>query len=539
MTILETRQKLAEARAQTTEGRVLGDDDRRYVENSLSFFSGFARRLPGQTVKEWSEKLLDELVPHVNALQASLYMAEEDGLRLAGVYALAHEDAQPFFKKGQGIVGQVAKSARVLHYKNTDGLESRAETGVASVRPAELFVTPLIFENELEGVLELTTAFAFTPREVAFLNDLSETLASNMRFSRIQEQMTERIEKVVQTRTEQLVNALETLKSAQMQIIQTEKMASLGQLVAGVAHEINTPIGAVKASAGNMQEILPVVLLKLPRLIRYLSEKEADCIIDFLQFMLARPAQYVISSREERQFRRVVQTRLDEMEIEGAENVARKLVEIGVYEDIERYEILLRREDNEEIMQSLYQLGQLKVNLDNIAIAADKARRTVFALKSYVHRGAGNDPVAVNVRETIEVILTLYLNQLKYGVDLTQEFEDGVYVLAQSDELGQVWTNIIHNALQAMNNKGTLDVRLSTDEDSAFVRITDSGPGIPKDILSKIFDPFFTTKVSGEGTGLGLNICREIVQKFGGEIAVDSEPGRTSFLITLPLYKGE
>jgi signal transduction histidine kinase len=108
-------------------------------------------------------------------------------------------------------------------------------------------------------------------------------------------------------------------------------------------------------------------------------------------------------------------------------------------------------------------------------------------------------------------------------------------VTCNSNELNQVWTNMIHNALQAMNGIGTLSIETCRRDDFAVVRISDTGPGIPSAIRDRIFDPFFTTKDQGEGAGLGLGICQQIVARHKGRILVDSEPGRTTFEILLPL----
>jgi len=140
------------------------------------------------------------------------------------------------------------------------------------------------------------------------------------------------------------------------------------------------------------------------------------------------------------------------------------------------------------------------------------------------------------LREGVETVLTIYQNQIKQGVELVRQYEELPAVHCLPDEINQVWTNLIHNALQAMDRKGTLTVSLRQEGGNALVTIGDTGCGIPEDVREKIFDAFFTTKPAGEGTGLGLDIVRKIVDKHGGRISVDSEVGQGSrFTVSLPI----
>ena len=130
-------------------------------------------------------------------------------------------------------------------------------------------------------------------------------------------------------------------------------------------------------------------------------------------------------------------------------------------------------------------------------------------------------------------------NQVKYGIDVIKKFSDLPKIACYVNELNQVWTNIIHNAIQAMKGQGTLTIETYLSPQSAghniAVRITDTGPGIPPDIQGKIFDPYFTTKDQGEGSGLGLGIAQQIVERHHGEIRMTSRPGQTSFEVLLPI----
>ena len=142
----------------------------------------------------------------------------------------------------------------------------------------------------------------------------------------------------------------------------------------------------------------------------------------------------------------------------------------------------------------------------------------------------------MNITEGIETVLTLYQNQIKQGVEVVRNYQAQLpAVLCYPDELNQVWTNLIHNALQAMDNQGTLTIDAVQQDTSVLVKITDSGKGIPPEILPKIFEPFFTTKPAGEGSGLGLDIVKKIIEKHQGKIDVESVPGTTAFTVSLPI----
>jgi signal transduction histidine kinase len=141
------------------------------------------------------------------------------------------------------------------------------------------------------------------------------------------------------------------------------------------------------------------------------------------------------------------------------------------------------------------------------------------------------------VREGLDNTLIILHNKLKRGVTVEREYADDLPLIqAYASELNQVWTNIIDNAIDAMDGEGTLIVRTRREDPWIVIEIEDNGPGIPEESQSKIFDPFFTTKGPGVGTGLGLNISRNlIVQKHHGQISVVSEPGRTCFSVRLPI----
>ncbi len=356
-----------------------------------------------------------------------------------------------------------------------------------------------------------------------------------VKFIALETDITER--KVAEERlrqfNEQLQKTLKDLQSAQNQLLVSEKMAALGQLIAGIAHEVNTPISAVKSSARNVAQSLPELMERLPDLLQQLSPAEQKALRDFIQRALT--ADVTLTTKEERQARRSLTALFEQSGIARPDELAEKLVEIRIVDQVESLLPLFRSPLRDRILDTAYQLGQIKVNMGNIQIASEKTAKIITALKNYSHMQTSDQMTDISLIDNLETVLTLYSNQFKHGVRLERDFEQVPPMAAYADELGQVWTNIIQNAIQAMKGHGTLSVSVRQEGDEAVVRITDSGPGIPEHIRHRIFEPFFTTKPQGEGTGLGLDIVRKIVEKHNGRIEVDSEPGRTTFTVTLPI----
>ncbi|MGB3509609.1 MAG: ATP-binding protein, partial [Microcoleaceae cyanobacterium] len=160
---------------------------------------------------------------------------------------------------------------------------------------------------------------------------------------------------------------------------------------------------------------------------------------------------------------------------------------------------------------------------------------TIFALKSYARFQPTGKRQLVQIVNGLETVLEIYHNQLKQNIDVVRDYQEIPEIWGYADELIQVWTNLIHNAIQAMEAGGTLTIATHQQENSIQVSIKDTGAGIPQQVQSKIFDAFFTTKSAGEGSGLGLHICQKIIDKHQGTMKVDSEAGCTIFCIELPI----
>jgi signal transduction histidine kinase len=342
------------------------------------------------------------------------------------------------------------------------------------------------------------------------------------------------LQNALKQRNEDLTQTLNQLTAAQAQLIQAEKMAALGQLVANVAHEINTPLGAIHSSA----EAINHFSQNLEQLTQILHEIEPEQWQIF--FMLLHrslesiPVLSRLSTREKRQFKRQLSQQLTAHGVTEVDMIADTLVDIGIYDHVEPFLELLSQPNSRILLDVIYQLTSLQKSTRTILTATDRAAHIVLALKRYVYHNTSGRKTEADVVEGIETALTLHLNQLKRGVDVIRQYADSPSILGFPDELNQLWTNLLSNALHSMDYRGTITIAVHQTKAEVRVDITDTGKGILPELQARIFEPFFTTKPTGEGSGLGLSIVQQIVERHNGRIEVVSQPGQTTFSVFLP-----
>ncbi|HHU90797.1 MAG TPA: PAS domain S-box protein [Clostridiaceae bacterium] len=326
----------------------------------------------------------------------------------------------------------------------------------------------------------------------------------------------------------ELEAAIEDLKSAQAQLINTEKMAVLGRLVAGIAHELNTPLGIINSAGGTIERILRK---ELDNVIEFCCRAHDDEYRTYLSLVHNSAEQQ--DNAYKRILRRTYYKAVEEKGIRTDEEIIEKLVDIGYKGEKDEFIELVSNPKNFTAIQAAYSIAILHKSVGMIRVSTEKASQVILALKTYSHKDTNKTPVSYDVIKDIETVLTLYHNQMKYGIEIIREYENVPNVICFPDKLHQIWVNIINNALHAMNYKGTLKIRISNDNERVKVSISNNGPPIPEDIIDKIFEPFFTTKMLGEGTGLGLDIVKRLVEEIEGDINVETNQDETTFNVWL------
>jgi len=390
---------------------------------------------------------------------------------------------------------------------------------------------PVIFLSAWSDVIDKVRAFS-----VGGVDYITKPFQIEETIARIQTHLTLRaLQKALNQKNETLSQTLSQLQQTQSQLIQSEKMAALGQLVANVAHEINTPLGAVRSSAEIVSHFL-TQLEPLTRLLQSLTLDQQQFFFTLLQSSIeAMPQLAKFSSREKRQFKRELIQALTDRSLANADVMADTLVDIGLYNASDAILDQLTSTESQQLLEMVYQLASLHKSTRTIISATDRASQIVLALKRYVYQDASGSKAETDIIEGIETALTLHLNQLRRGVEVARQYGEFPPIWAYPDELIQLWSNLISNALHAMDYRGRLTISVTQVAEQLQVEIQDNGKGIPSDLQAKIFEPFFTTKSKGEGSGLGLSIVKKIVERHAGSIQVASQPGQTVFSVVLPV----
>jgi signal transduction histidine kinase len=338
------------------------------------------------------------------------------------------------------------------------------------------------------------------------------------------------LEQRVASRTADLESSVRNLELAQNKLVLSEKLSALGKLSAGVAHELNTPLGAISSSIGLLSETIDTGMRDWLEFYARLEMQERQIFQMILD--MALPECTKPPSGNERKIRHDIQGKLEEKGISNARQIAEQITEMRIADRFDRLVPYLDEPEFCRCVSIASQIVSTRKMAEIVSLAGNKATVVVGALRSYLREERSAAPESVDVASGIDTILTLLHNKIKQAVHVNRDYQSG-RALGSSSLLNQVWMNLMNNALQAMNYQGTLTIKTETVDKLVIVQIIDSGSGIPDEIKDRIFEPFFTTKEYGEGMGLGLDICLRIIEQFNGQIFFKSRPGYTCFTVQL------
>jgi PAS domain S-box-containing protein len=337
--------------------------------------------------------------------------------------------------------------------------------------------TKIVYEALLSVIREtdgVVVGFRGVGRDVTRRRQMEEELKHNQEELIKKNKEIDESKQGVQRALAELKNAHEELKASQLKILQQEKMASIGQLAAGVAHELNNPMSFISSNLGTLN--------------KYVN----------------RLSDFILLQSESLKFIK------DDAIIRKIDETRKELKLDHILEDVK---ILL------------------KESLDG----SERVKRIVSELNSF-SRMDEEEYKKANINECIESAITIVWNELKYKSTLKKEYGELPSIKCYPRQINQIFVNLLINAVNSIADKGVVTIKTWHRDEFICIEVSDTGVGIPRQNLVKIFEPFFTTKEAGKGTGLGLSITYEIVQRHKGEITVESEVGKgTAFTIKIPV----
>jgi signal transduction histidine kinase len=322
---------------------------------------------------------------------------------------------------------------------------------------------------------------------------------------------------------------------------QNDKMVALGKLSAGLAHELNNPSAAVVRGAHALKKHLANIPERFKSVIKI---QTTDEIVDYVNGILFSKIESSTGSALSLSERTEMEDELinwfDENNIAEGYAMAETFTEFGFLpSDFEDLQQRLRSQDKNAVVNWLYQMLTTERLVTEIEEASKRINALVTSIKSYTHMDQSPEKHPADIHDGIRTTLTILNHKLKKnGVKLDLHLSENlVHPKIYVSSMNQVWTNLLDNAIDALEGIENPVITVQTEQDGEFIVVTiaDNGPGIPIEIQDKIFDPFFTTKPIGKGTGLGLEMVRQIIRQHNGKVEVKSKPGKTEFIVCFPI----
>lgn len=404
-----------------------------------------------------------------------------------------------------------------------------------------------VFVNQSSG--NRTLRF-FGPKEITGYMPFSRAVIINVN-GQATEKLTlmtfpfERIKELINKNYE-LTQALVHIMTARVRDFtplqqQNEKMMALGKLSAGLAHELNNPASAIvrgSVSLRNHLQLSPETFKKIMSI--KVTPEDVDKVNNKMFEVLGRKDLPILTLMQKTAKEDEFADCLENHSVENSGEISENFVEFGfTCEDMEEFATLIPKEYLSPVLNWINNNLVTEKMVNDIQESSQRIEKLVNSIKNFTHMDRGAAKEFGDIHSGIKNTLTMLGYKIKKGnVKLLETYDTTLPpVKTFVGELNQVWTNLIDNALDAMeaNGNSTLEITTHREKDSVVVAITDNGTGIPAEIKDRIFDPFFTTKAIGKGTGLGLDVVTRIIQQHSGAIKINSVPGRTTFTICFPI----
>lgn len=322
---------------------------------------------------------------------------------------------------------------------------------------------------------------------------------------------------------------------------QNEKMMALGKLSAGLAHELNNPASAIVRDSESLKQHLRLMPESFKKMMSVqIAPEQVDAVNKELMERLADKSHPTLTLRQRTALEDELGDWLSEHEVENPFDMAESFVESGfTVANLETFAAMIPADHLSQVLTWINSNLVTERMVEDIREASDRISKLVGSVKVFTHMDSGGDKQFTDIHVGIKNTLTMLGYKFKKNnIKLEKQFDAALPpVKAMVGELNQVWTNLIDNAIDAMEVNGCGILTLKTERDREFVQVSviDNGPGIPDEIRGRIFDPFFTTKEMGKGTGMGLEVVQRIVKQHHGSIKVNSVPGKTEFIVCFPI----
>ncbi len=348
----------------------------------------------------------------------------------------------------------------------------------------------------------------------------------------------ENLEHLILERTKELENTNENLKETlsklertQSELVQNAQLVVLGRLVASIAHEINTPLGAIISANSNIEKLIDDLIEEVFPFYVSLNEQQRKMFNYVMK--TSSNKEFSKNSYQDRVFFKKYSDLIKSMGVIEYFEIASAVVDSGLRPKENYLEKIAKTENALKIFQLADKIGSMSFINKIVGVASNKVNNYLLALNTYSRKRTDEELQSVELKKSLETVFMLFQHKFKHNIKLVTNFGQTPNIICKQENLDQVWTNIISNAVHAMKDSGTLTVSTKLKNDLIQVSIEDNGPGIPKEIQDKIFTPFFTTKIAGEGTGLGLDIVKRILKEIDCDISFTSKPGQTIFTVFL------